>query len=77
MRSGGGSVACRMDWTGATAPLRSLKGRDLHIGPPCFLVAVGMYISVVSAAEWHRELIADSAAEGSRLRELYVVRITR
>src|SRR5262249_55563796 len=43
--------------------------------PPCALVARAMHRTMMPAAEWDRKLIADLAAERTRLHEAEVVRV--
>ena len=50
---------------------------SIHRLPPSRFIAGSMELPVMSAAEWHREFVADFAAERHRLRKFQVMRIGR
>ncbi len=57
--------------------LRYRQRIEVELLPPCAFVAALMKFTVVSTAEWHRELIADFAPERTGLRKLQTVSIRR
>ena len=49
---------------------------DLEALPPTFLIANLMKLPMMTAAERHRELVADLHADGARLSKPKVVRVS-
>jgi hypothetical protein len=58
-------------------PVRNSDRADASGGPPCRLIAAPVKSTMMSAAQRHRELIADPAAQGPRLHESEVMGVAR
>ena len=54
-------------------PACSLDGLDSYSRPPIDFLTGPVQFPMVSAAEWHRELVADLEAEPAGLREAQMV----
>ena len=58
-------------------PLGDLQRLNLEVSPPNNFVAGLMQLAMMTAAERHRELVADFQTQRSRLRKPQVMRVAR
>jgi hypothetical protein len=54
---------------------RNRHGIDLDPGPPCRLITLPVKLAMMQAADRNHELIADLAAQRTRLRKTHIMRV--